>query len=86
MIGVAILPVRISERRDLENAAMHLLGEVLGLEEVRHAVERVIVDKHRAEQSLLGLDVVRRRPVLRFDPAGLEARQRNRRRHSNHVP
>ena len=86
VIGVAILPVRISDARDLVDAAMHLLGEVLGLEEVRHAIERVVVHKHRAEQCLLSLDVVWSRPVLRFHPASLEARQRKRRRHSNHLP
>ncbi len=68
MIGVAILPVRISELRNVVDAAMHLLGEVLGLEEVRHAIERVVVHKHRAEQCLLSLDVVWSRPVLRFHP------------------
>ena len=48
------------ERRcHLEDPAVDLLGEVLGLEEVRHAVEGVVVDQDGAEQRLLGFHVVR---------------------------
>ena len=48
---------------DLEDAAMNLLDEMLAPEEVGDAVERVIVDEDRAEQRLLGLEVVRRRTI-----------------------
>ena len=48
---------------DLEDAAMDLLDEMLAPEEVGDAVERVIVDEDRAEQRLLGLEVVRRRAI-----------------------
>src|SRR5271163_568182 len=49
--------------RDLEDAAMNFLDEVLASEEIRDAVERVIVDQDRAEQRLFGLEVVRRRAI-----------------------
>ena len=49
--------------RDLEYAAMNFLDEVLAPQEVRDAVERVIVDEDRAEQRLFGLEVVRRRAI-----------------------
>src|SRR5271154_3066584 len=49
--------------RDLEDAAMNFLDEMLASEEVRDAVERVIVDQDRAEQRLFGLEVVRRRAI-----------------------
>ena len=52
--------------RDLENAAMNLLDEMLAPEEVRDAVERVVVDEDRAEQRLFGLEVVRRRAIGAF--------------------
>ena len=58
VIGVASLPARISDSRHLVDAAVQLLGEMLGFEEVRDPVERVVVDEDRAEQRLLGLDVV----------------------------
>ena len=48
--------------RDLEDAAMDRLEEMLRLQEVRHAVEGVVVDEDRAEQRLLGLDIVRGLP------------------------
>src|ERR1700734_2094855 len=49
--------------RDLEDAAMNFLDEMLASEEIRDAVERVIVDQDRAEQRLFGLEVVRRRAI-----------------------
>ncbi len=49
--------------RDLEDAAMDLLDEMLAPQEIRDAVERVIVDEDRAQQRLLGLEIVRRRPI-----------------------
>ena len=52
--------------RDLEYAAMNFLDEMLAPEEVRDAVERVIVDEDRAEQRLFGLEVVRRRAIGAF--------------------
>jgi hypothetical protein len=51
--------------RHLEDLAMQGVMEVLGFQEVRHPVEGVVVDEDRAEQCLLGLDVVRRFPVER---------------------
>ena len=39
---------------------MDRLEEMLRLEEVGDPVERLVVDEDRAEQRLLGLDVVRR--------------------------
>src|SRR5579863_3669032 len=39
---------------------MNLLDEMLASEEIRDAVERVIVDEDSAEQRLFGLEVVRR--------------------------
>ena len=43
--------------RDLEDAAMDLLDEMLDLQEVGDPVVGVVVDQNRAEQRLLGLDV-----------------------------
>ena len=43
--------------RDLVDAAMDFLDEMLGLQEVGDAVPGVVVDQDRAEQRLLGLDV-----------------------------
>jgi hypothetical protein len=37
---------------------MHPVVEMLGLHDVRDAVEDIVVDQERAEQRLLGLDVV----------------------------
>ena len=72
VMGVAILPARISAAVDLEDAAVDLLREMLGVQEVRDAVEGVVVDQDGAEQRLLGLDVVgRRRGKCR--PAGRRA-------------
>ena len=48
---------------DLVDAAVDLLDEVLGLEEIGDAVEGVVVDQDRAEQRLLGLDVERRAAI-----------------------
>ena len=45
---------------ELENALMDRLEEVLGLEEIRDAIKRLVIDEDRAEQCLLGLDIVRR--------------------------
>ena len=44
----------------LEDAPMQLLAKMLWLQKVRDAVEGVVVDEERAEQRLLGLDIVRR--------------------------
>ncbi len=52
--------------RDLENAAMNLLDEVLASEEVRDAIKCIVVDEDRPEQGLLGLEVVRRRAIGPF--------------------
>ena len=49
--------------RDLVDLAVDALVEMLGFEEVRDAVERLVVDQDGAEQRLLGLDIVRGLPV-----------------------
>ncbi len=51
---------------DVEDAAVDFLGEMLGPQEIRDAVESVIVDKNRPEQRLLRLDIVRREAVSRL--------------------
>ena len=48
---------------DLEDLAVQRLEQMDGLQEVRDAVEGVVVDEDRAEQRLLGLDVARRLAV-----------------------
>ena len=50
----------------LENALMDRFEEMLRFEEVGNAVERLVIDEDRAEQRLLGLDIVRRRTERRF--------------------
>ncbi len=62
--GVATLLARISWLSDLVDDAMHRLEEMLRLEEIRDPVEGLVVDEDRAEQRLLGLDVLRRLPVV----------------------
>ena len=51
--------------RDLEDLAVQRLVEMRRLQEIRDAVEGVVVDEDRAEQRLLGLDVVRRLAIER---------------------
>jgi hypothetical protein len=51
---------------------MQFVREVLGLEKIRDAVESVVVDQDRAEQRLLGFDVLRRGALLRFGSARFE--------------
>ena len=46
-------------RRQLVNILMDRFEEVPRLEEIADAVKRLIVDEYRAEQRLLGLDIVR---------------------------
>ena len=46
-------------RRLLVDLPVQRIEEVAGLEEIRDAVERLVVDQDRAEQRLLDLDVVR---------------------------
>ncbi len=45
---------------------MDRLVEMDGLEKIRDAIERFVVDQNRAQQSLFGLDIVRGRFVLGF--------------------
>jgi hypothetical protein len=45
-----------------------------GLQEIRDAVERVVVDEDRPEQRLLGLDIVRRLAIKRFRHTELSRR------------
>ena len=47
----------------LVDGLVHRLEEVLGLQKVRHPVERVIVHQDRAKQALFRLDIVRRTPI-----------------------
>ena len=49
----------------LIDAAVDALEEVLRREKRRNPVDRIVVDEDGAQQRLLGLDVVRERPVLR---------------------
>ena len=51
--------------RKLVDLLMDRLEEVLRLEEVRDAVERLVVDEDGAQQRLLRLDIVRRRAEQR---------------------
>ena len=44
----------------LENALMDGLEEMLRLEKVGDAIESLVIDEDRAQQCLLGLDIVRR--------------------------
>ncbi len=48
---------------DLEDAAVNFLDEMLAPQEVGDAVEGVVVDEDRAEQRLLGLEIVRGRAI-----------------------
>src|SRR6185369_11150940 len=47
---------------------MHRIEEVRGLEEVRDAIERLVVDEDGAQQRLLDLDVARRGTARRLVP------------------
>ena len=58
MIGVACLPAWISLAGGLVDLLMQGIEEVLRLEERGDAVHRLVVDEDRAEQRLLGLEVV----------------------------
>jgi hypothetical protein len=49
----------------LEDLAVQRLEEMARLQEIRDPVEGVVVDQDRAEQSLFGLDIVRRLAVER---------------------
>src|SRR5262249_3574739 len=49
-----------------ENTLVNGFEEVLGFEKIRDAVERLVIDEDGAEQSLFGLDIVRRRPERRL--------------------
>ena len=51
--------------RNLEDLAVQRLVEMAGLQEIRDPVEGVVVDQDRAEQRLLGLDVVGRLAIER---------------------
>ena len=62
VIGVAVFPARMIFPHDLVDLAMDRLVEMLGAEEVRDAIEGLVVDQNRAEQRLLRLDVMRREP------------------------
>ena len=65
MIGVATLPALMSVVATSIDAPVQVLEEMLGLEEVGDAVVGVVVDEDRAEQRLLGVDVVRGDAVVR---------------------
>ena len=61
MTGVADLVGADDLAGDLVDAPMHRLEEMRRLEEIGDAVEGLVVDEDRAEQRLLGLDVLRAR-------------------------
>src|SRR5208282_2276726 len=48
---------------DLENTAVNLFDEMLAPEEIRDAIERVVVDEDRSQERLFGLEVVGRRAI-----------------------
>ena len=52
--------------RQLENALVDRLEEVLGFQEIGNAIERLVIDEDGTEQSLLGLDIVRCRAERRL--------------------
>ncbi len=60
MIGVACLPIWMSLDAVSKICRVQGIEEMLGPEEARDAVERLVVDEDGAEQRLLGLDVVGR--------------------------
>ena len=64
--GSATLPSRISCAGLLVDLPVQRVEEVPRLEEIRDAVERLVVDQDRAEQRLLDLDVVRALTVQRL--------------------
>ena len=57
--GLATLPARIRLDGELVDLGVDRLEEMLRLEEVGNAIERLVVDEDRAQQRLLRLDVVR---------------------------
>ena len=59
--------------RDLVDAPVQLLEEMLRLEEVGDAVKGVVVDEDGPEKRLLGVDVVRRDPVFAASTASRRA-------------
>ena len=61
--------------RDLVDAAMDLLDEMLASEKIRHPVECVVIDENRAEQRLLGLEVMGRGAIRARLPPGLSRRE-----------
>ncbi len=63
VIGEASLPGADQRAGDLVDAAVNLLDEMLGCEEIRDAVVGVVVDQDGAEQRLFGLDIGRRAAV-----------------------
>ena len=59
MIGEASFPARMRLAGDVEDAPVHVLGEMLRPQEIRDAVEGVIIDEDGAEQGLFRLDIMR---------------------------
>ena len=59
MTGEATLPARISCAVISKIAPVQLFVEMFGAQEIRDAVEGVVVDENRAQQRLFGLDIVR---------------------------
>ena len=56
--------------RDLIDAAMNFLDEMLDLQKIRDAVIGVVVDEDRAEQRLLGFDIRGRNAIGGFGRLG----------------
>ena len=58
--------------RGLVDGLVQRLEEMLRLEEIRDAIERVVVDQDRTQEALFRFDVVRRTPVGRGRGIGRE--------------
>ena len=58
----------------LIDGLMDRLEEMLRLQEIRHPIERVIVDENRAQHALLRLDIVRCAPIGRSSRGGSEGK------------
>ncbi len=61
--GVATLPARMRLAAGFKDQLMDRLEEMLRLEKVRYAIERVVVDQDCTEKALLSLDIMRSGPI-----------------------
>ena len=60
MTALTIWPRSISRDRRIEQLAVQRIGEMLGLQELGHALIGGVVDQDGAQQRLLRLEIVRR--------------------------